>query len=114
MMEQAKWSEPSNNNIAIAHAFGRAAPRYDQHAAFQRQVGHQLLAWLPEQLTGWRILDLGCGKGILLYEIMQLLPGIKVQGLEISSEAIYLSLNYKGKLDLNECQSFFLLTLSLI
>ena len=35
-----------------------------------------------------KILDLGCGKGILLYEIMQLLPGIKVQGLEISQHAI--------------------------
>lgn len=35
-----------------------------------------------------KILDLGCGKGILLYEILNLLPGIKIQGLEISSHAI--------------------------
>jgi ubiquinone/menaquinone biosynthesis C-methylase UbiE len=35
-----------------------------------------------------KILDLGCGKGILLYEISNLLPGIKIQGLEISEHAI--------------------------
>ena len=35
-----------------------------------------------------KILDLGCGKGILLYEISRLLPGIKIQGLEISHHAI--------------------------
>lgn len=34
------------------------------------------------------VLDIGCGKGFLLYEISQLLPGIKVAGLDISSYAI--------------------------
>ena len=35
-----------------------------------------------------KILDLGCGKGYLLYEIQNILPGIKVKGLEISKHAI--------------------------
>ena len=35
-----------------------------------------------------KILDLGCGKGYLLYEILNLLPSIKVKGLEISKHAI--------------------------
>ncbi|MEK7233789.1 MAG: methyltransferase domain-containing protein [Elusimicrobiota bacterium] len=37
---------------------------------------------------GASILDVGCGKGYLLYEFMQLLPGAKVAGLDISSYAI--------------------------
>ena len=37
---------------------------------------------------GDSILDVGCGKGYLLYELMQLLPGSKVAGLDISSYAI--------------------------
>jgi SAM-dependent methyltransferase len=35
-----------------------------------------------------RILDIGCGKGFLLYEISLLCPGIKLKGLDISQYAI--------------------------
>lgn len=34
------------------------------------------------------VLDIGCGKGYLLYEIKQLLPGIKIAGLDISEYAV--------------------------
>ena len=35
-----------------------------------------------------KILDIGCGKGYLLYEFTRLLPGVKVFGLDISNYAI--------------------------
>lgn len=35
-----------------------------------------------------RILDVGCGKGFLLYEFTQLLPGARVAGIDISDYAI--------------------------
>ena len=35
-----------------------------------------------------RILDIGCGKGFLLYEITQLLPNAQVAGVDISEYAI--------------------------
>tara|TARA_B100002051_G_scaffold260939_1_gene281943 strand:+ start:2136 stop:2801 length:666 start_codon:yes stop_codon:yes gene_type:complete len=35
-----------------------------------------------------KILDVGCGKGFLLYEFTKLIPGISVDGLDISSYAI--------------------------
>lgn len=35
-----------------------------------------------------RILDVGCGKGYLLYELLQAVPGIGVAGLDISQYAI--------------------------
>lgn len=31
-----------------------------------------------------KVLDIGCGKGFLLYEMQQLLPGLQVHGLDIS------------------------------
>lgn len=34
------------------------------------------------------ILDVGCAKGFLLYDFMQLIPGISVRGIDISSYAI--------------------------
>lgn len=37
---------------------------------------------------GAKILDVGCGKGFLLYEITLLVPGVEVFGLDISSYAI--------------------------
>lgn len=38
--------------------------------------------------SGMRILDVGCGKGFLLYEFTQVVPGIEVVGLDISQYAV--------------------------
>ncbi len=37
---------------------------------------------------GDRILDVGCGKGFLLYDFTQAVPGVQVAGLDISAYAI--------------------------
>ena len=37
---------------------------------------------------GARILDVGCGKGFLLYDLTQALPGVEVAGIDISQHAI--------------------------
>ena len=36
-----------------------------------------------------KILDIGCGKGFLLYEISLLLPGINIFGIDVSNYAIF-------------------------
>jgi ubiquinone/menaquinone biosynthesis C-methylase UbiE len=38
--------------------------------------------------AGDRVLDIGCGKAFLLYDFTQVVPGIQVEGLDISSYAI--------------------------
>jgi ubiquinone/menaquinone biosynthesis C-methylase UbiE len=38
--------------------------------------------------SGARILDVGCGKGHLLYEFTQAVPGVEIAGLDISEYAI--------------------------
>ena len=38
--------------------------------------------------AGDKILDVGCGKGFLLYEFTQAVPGVQVQGIDISEYAI--------------------------
>jgi protein-L-isoaspartate(D-aspartate) O-methyltransferase len=38
--------------------------------------------------SGHRILDVGCGKGFLLYEFTQVVPGIQICGIDVSNYAI--------------------------
>ena len=38
---------------------------------------------------GQRVLDIGCGKGYLLYELMKAVPGLKVSGIDISRYAVH-------------------------
>ncbi len=38
--------------------------------------------------AGDRVLDVGCGKGFLLYELGQVVPGLHLEGIDISSYAI--------------------------
>ncbi len=38
--------------------------------------------------AGDRILDVGCGKGFLLYDFTQVVPGVEVHGIDISEYAI--------------------------
>ncbi len=38
--------------------------------------------------AGDKVLDIGCGKGFQMYELTQLLPGLDVHGLDISTYAI--------------------------
>lgn len=37
---------------------------------------------------GQKVLDVGCGKGFLLYEFSQVVPGLQVAGIDISTYAI--------------------------
>ncbi len=37
---------------------------------------------------GSKVLDVGCGKGFQIYELTQVLPGLEVRGIDISSYAI--------------------------
>lgn len=45
-----------------------------------------LSGWLPEDLKGWRILDAGCGSGVLSLELMA--RGADVVGIDLSAQMI--------------------------
>ena len=64
--------------------YGYGGYSYDGrwHPVAEAMVNHYGLK------PGDRILDIGCGKGYLLYEFTQILPGIEIAGIDISKYAI--------------------------
>ncbi len=63
---------------------GYGGMRYDGR---WRSVAEEMAAHYGIK-PGDRVLDVGCGKGFLLYEFTQAVPGVEVVGLDISGYAI--------------------------
>ncbi len=64
--------------------YGYGGYRYDGR---WRAVAEEMVKYYRLK-PGDRILDVGCGKGFLLYEFTQILPGARVAGIDISQYAI--------------------------
>ncbi|PWC97415.1 class I SAM-dependent methyltransferase [Azospirillum sp. TSO5] len=64
--------------------YGYGGYRYDGR---WRPVAEKIAAHYGLR-TGDRLLDVGCGKGYLLYELTQVVPGLIVAGLDTSEYAI--------------------------
>ncbi|WP_434984343.1 malonyl-ACP O-methyltransferase BioC [Vreelandella zhaodongensis] len=71
-----------NWQAKVAHAFSRAAPRYDALASAQHQIGETLWSSLPPSADN--ILDLGCGTGVWTQRLATQFPQAHVTGLDIA------------------------------
>lgn len=60
--------------------YGYGGYRYDGR---WREVAAQMAETYGLR-SGDRVLDVGCGKGYLLYELTQLVPGLEVAGIDVS------------------------------
>lgn len=67
-----------------ARQYGYGGFRYDGR---WRAVAEDMIAHYKLPANA-RILDVGCGKGFLLYELQQLLPDAELRGLDISEYAV--------------------------
>ena len=64
--------------------FGYGGYRYDGR---WRPVAEKMAAHYGLR-AGQRILDIGCGKGFLLFELTQAVPGLAVAGIDLSGYAV--------------------------
>lgn len=82
--------------------YGYGGYRYDGR---WRPVAERMAAHYDLR-PGQRILDIGCGKGFLLYEFTQVVPGLQVQGLDISAYAVENAKEeVKPFLEVGDCRS---------
>lgn len=65
---------------------------YNYHPKFWQPVVKRLQKFYKLNSKS-KVLDVGCGKGFLLYDFMRLLPGISIAGIDISEYAIQNALN---------------------
>ncbi|MBT2786814.1 MULTISPECIES: malonyl-ACP O-methyltransferase BioC [unclassified Halomonas] len=72
----------ANWQARVAHAFSRAAPRYDALASAQRQIGHRLWDSLPDH--AYNILDMGCGPGYWTHQLTERYPCAQITGLDLA------------------------------
>lgn len=86
---------PKAEAAALAKQFGKDywdGDRKTGYGGFKydgrwRPVAEKLAAHYKLQ-PGQKVLDVGCGKGFLLYDLMTVVPGLQVYGLDISQYAI--------------------------
>ena len=71
-----------NWQARVAHAFSRAAPRYDVLATAQRQIGEMLWGSLPSHAVN--LLDMGCGTGFWTQRLAERYPQARVTGFDIA------------------------------
>jgi malonyl-CoA O-methyltransferase len=73
----------------VAQSFSKAAARYDEFAATQREIGDrlferlELMAIQPQQ-----IIDVGCGTGYYSRKLQQKYPAAQVIGIDIAPEMV--------------------------
>ncbi|MDQ7732419.1 malonyl-ACP O-methyltransferase BioC [Halomonas sp. SpR1] len=66
----------------VAHAFSRAAPRYDALASAQRQIGQRMWDSLPD--NAYNILDMGCGTGYWTQQLAKRYSRAQITGLDLA------------------------------
>lgn len=93
---EARGAEKTEEDRRIARQFGREffdGERRHGYGGF----GYQPRFWQPvipdlqrhfDLRAGMRVLDVGCAKGFMLHDLQTLIPGLEVEGVDVSEYAI--------------------------
>lgn len=75
----------------VARHFSRRATVYEKVTPVQQKMGKQLLGWVQKQTKNKqpdRLLELGCGTGILTRQLRQQFPQAKIQAVDLAPKMI--------------------------
>jgi malonyl-CoA O-methyltransferase len=72
--------------------FCRAAATYEQHARLHRQIAEELLEFPAPPITPTRILDAGCGTGVLTRLLANRFPEAAITALDRSAAMLHIGM----------------------
>ncbi|MFH0953513.1 MAG: methyltransferase [Verrucomicrobiota bacterium] len=73
---------------SVRARFSAAAKSYDAHAEVQKAVAERLAGLLPKDLLPGRILEVGCGTGLLTKHLLKRFPNTSLDALDLSERMI--------------------------
>jgi malonyl-CoA O-methyltransferase len=75
---------------AIRKSFNKAASHYQDNAVLQKEIMHRMMERLQVEpdLNPKHILDLGCGTGWAMPELLKLYPRAKITGIDFSQKML--------------------------
>lgn len=91
---------------ALQREYARLAARYDQRWSFYVEATLQATLQRLPVAAGQRVLDVGCGTGVLLQALTESTPGISVAGIDLSGAMIEVARHRLGPgVDLRQGQA---------
>ncbi len=72
----------------VRHRFSAAAETYESHATVQSVVAEKLIRLVPPSPTVRRILEVGCGTGILTRHLLGQFPKATIDAIDLSEKMI--------------------------
>ena len=72
----------------VGKRFDAAAATYDKHSAIQWSVARRLLWEIEKGPAPKRILEIGCGTGLLTEQLRERFPAAEVHALDISAAMV--------------------------
>lgn len=73
------------NKYALAQQFSGAAHRYDVWATAQAEIAVKLTQQIPAEFVASRIVDLGCGTGLLSSQLLKRYPAASLVGIDLAT-----------------------------
>lgn len=73
---------------SVRHRFSAAADRYESLATVQSTVAEKLIRLLPRSAKDRRILEVGCGTGLLTRHLLGNFPAAVIEAIDVSARMI--------------------------
>lgn len=79
----------TSDTRSVRARFSAAAPTYDRHVGAQARAADALMALVPRGLRPARILEIGCGTGLLTGRLLERFPDAGIDAVDLSERMVH-------------------------